>query len=319
MEAKKLTTVKRFIIVVVAAVMMTAFLNVSAKAEQLVDIEEGTYYIKAANGNANGQVLYWNEKASDQNISMMFESCGGKNADYEIWYITKNRNFDDYYGIYLAKDYTGDKDRSKRIEIDNLTGRDQPSLTSTTGPHVFCGAFGNQDDAFKFYCQNSTPSYTSLIIESRDDKYRFFRHKDVKLFKSDIIYVKANTKHDTSDKLWELVPVNFVRGMSKAAPTVTTQKAGTASINWDKLRKKVKGTKAWKNAKYIEIQYSTDKDFLKNVKTKKIKKGSVNKAKAKSKLSKLKRKKTYYVRARLIDKKGVGSNWSKSVKIKAKK
>ena len=319
MEAKKLTTVKRFIIVVVAAVMMTAFLNVSAKAEQLVDIEEGTYYIKAANGNANGQVLYWNEKASNQNISMMFESCGGKNADYEIWYITKNRNFDDYYGIYLAKDYTGDRDRSKRIEIDNLTGRDQPSLTSTTGPHVFCGAFGNQDDAFKFYCQNSTPSYTSLIIESRDDKYRFFRHKDVKLFKSDIIYVKANTKHDTSDKLWELVPVNFVRGMSKAAPTVTTQKAGTASINWDKLRKKVKGTKAWKNAKYIEIQYSTDKDFLKNVKTKKIKKGSVNKAKAKSKLSKLKRKKTYYVRARLIDKKGVGSNWSKSVKIKSKK
>ena len=107
--------------------------------------------------------------------------------------------------------------------------------------------------------------------------------------------------------------------MSKAAPSVTANKGGKATINWDKLREKIKSTKAWKNAKYIEIQYSTDKDFMKNVKSKQIKKGTVNKAKAKSKLSKLKRKKTYYVRARLIDKKGVGSNWSKSVKIKTKK
>ena len=59
-------------------------------------------------------------------------------------------------------------------------------------------------------------------------------------------------------------------------------------------------------------------DFSKNVKTKKIKKGTVNKAKAKSTLSKLKRKKTYYIRARLIDKNGVATNWSKAVKIKTK-
>ena len=82
--------------------MVMALAGVSALAEQQVDIKEGTYYIKAVNGNAKGQVLYWNEGIDDQNISMMFESCGGSNADYEIWYITKNRNFDDYYGIYLA-------------------------------------------------------------------------------------------------------------------------------------------------------------------------------------------------------------------------
>ena len=288
-------------------------------AEELVDIQEGTYYIKAVNGNAKGQVLYWNEKESDQNICMMFESCGGSNADNEVWYITKNRNFDDYYGIYLARSYTGDKDYSKRIEIDNLTGRDQPYLNSTTGPHVFCGAFGNQDDAFRFYCQDSTGSYTNIIIESHDDQYRFFRHKEVKVFHADLIYVKANTKHDTSDKLWEFIPVNYIRNMSKVAPSVKAKKNGKVLIKWNKLRKKIKENEFWKSARYVEIQYSTDREFLKNCKTKTIKKGTVNKAKAKSTLSKLKRKKTYYVRARLIDKEGVSSNWSKTVKIKTKK
>ena len=170
MDTKKSGITKRFLFAILFAVIATAFTGISAMAEQQVSIQEGTYYIKAINGNANGQVLYWSEKASDQNTSMMFESCGGKNADYEVWYITKNRNFDDYYGIYLAKDYYGDKDYCKRIEIDNLTGRDQPYLTSSTGPHVFCGAFGNQDDAFQFFCQSGTSSYTNLIIESHDDK-----------------------------------------------------------------------------------------------------------------------------------------------------
>ena len=316
---------KHFIIIALFAVMMTVLTGVSAWAEQLVDIPEGTYYIKAINGNASGKVLYWDENVSDQNISMMFESSGGSHADNEIWYITKNRNFDDYYGIYLAKNYYGNKDRCDRIEIDNLTGSDMsyPSvfgyLTSTSGPHVFCGAFGNQDDAFLFYCQDQTASLTNLIIESRDDKYRFFRHKDVKVFHHDLIYVKANTKHDTSDKLWELIPVNFVRRMSSAAPSVKAEKKGKVKISWKKFRNKIKSSEAWKKAKYIKIQYSTDKKFLKNVKTKTIRKGTVNKAKAKSKLAKLKRKKTYYIRIKLVDKKGVSSNWSKTIKVKTKK
>ena len=319
MNTEKSGTTKRFFIAMLIAAIMTVLTGAPAMAEKLVDIQEGTYYIKAVNGNAKGKVLYWDEKASDQNTCMMFESSGGSHADYEIWYITKNRNFDDYYGIYLYKDYTGNKDRSKRIEIDNLTGRDQPYLMSTTGPHVFCGSFGNQDDAFRFYCQDSTSSYTNLIIESRENQYRFFRHKDVKLFHADLIYVKANTKHDTSDKLWELIPVNYERKLGNTALSVTAQKNGKVTVKWDNFRKKIKSSKVWKNAKYIEIQYSTDKDFLKDVKTKKIKKGTVNKTKAKSKLSKLKRKKTYYVRVRLLDSKGVGSNWSKTVKVKAKK
>ena len=113
--------------------------------------------------------------------------------------------------------------------------------------------------------------------------------------------------------------MNYEKKMSKAALSATAQKNGKVTVRWDKFRNKIKNSKVWKNAKYIEIQCSTDQEFAENVKTKKIKKGSVNKAKAKSALSKLKRKKTYYIRARLIDAKGVCSNWSKAVKVKTKK
>ena len=318
MSREKSGLIRRLFIMVLVTVIMAALTGVSAMAEQQVSIEEGTYYIKALNGNAKGQVLYWDEKAADQNTCMMFEPCGGAHADNEVWFITKNRSSDDYYGIYLARSYYGNKDKCKRIEIDNLTGRDQPALMSTTGPHVFCGSFSNQDDAFRFFCQSGTNPYTNLIIESRDDKYRFFRHKEVRLFHSDLVYVKANTKHDTSDKLWELVPVNYERNLSLAAPSVTAQKNGGLTVDWAAFRTKIKNSNAWKNAKYIEIQYSTDKEFQENVRTKKIVKGSVDKAKAKSTLSKLKRKKTYYVRARLIDAEGVCSNWSRTITIRTK-
>ena len=217
--------IKCLFMMIFVAVIMTAFTGVSAMAEQQVDIQEGTYYIKAANGNAKGQVLYWDEKAEDQNTCMMFEACGGAHADNEVWFSTKNRSSDDYDGIYLARSYYGNKDKCKRIEIDNLTGRDQPALMSTTGPHVFCGSFSNQDDAFRFFCQS----------------------------RADLIYVKANTKHDTSDKLWELVPVNYEMNLNRTAPSATVQTSGKVTVGWDQFRNKLMNSKVWKNAKYIEI------------------------------------------------------------------
>lgn len=308
----------RIFCMALTVVLLTSLTGVSAMASQRVNIVEGTYYLKAVNGNAKGQVLYWNDKASDQNISMMFESCGGSHADNEIWFITKNRNFDDYCGIYLAKSYNGDKDRSKRIEIDNLTGRDRPYLASTKGPHVFCGSFGNQDDAFQFFCEKGDNYSTNLTIRSRDDNYTFNRHKEVRVFQHDLIYVNANKDKDTNNKLWELVPVNYIKNMKSAALTLTAQKNGKVTVNWDRLRSKIKSSEAWKNAKYIEIQYSTDKRFVDCVKSIMIKKGTVDKAKARTTLSKLDVKKTYFVRARLVDGEGVCSNWSKTVKVKTK-
>ena len=302
--------------------LLTCFSCVSALAATRVNVEEGTYYIKAVNGNAKGQVLYWNEKASDQNTSMMFESCGGSHADYEVWYIRKNRNFDDYYGIYLYKTYYDynrhGQEYNNRIEIDNLTGRDQPYIGSTKGPHVFFGFFGNQDDAFEFVRESGNDDYKNLSIWSRSDHYRLNRHKEVKVFHSDLIYVNANKDNDTNNKLWELVPVNYERKLSKNSLSVSAQKNGKVTVDWKSFRDRIKNSKVWKNAKYIEIQYSTDKDFMKNTKTKTVEKGSVNKSKAKTALSKLDKNTTYYIRARLVDADGVASNWSKAVKITTK-
>ena len=95
----------RFLFAVIFAVVMTALTGFTALAGEKVNIKEGTYYIKAVNGNAKGKVLYWNKKAEDQNICMMFDSIGSKNEEQAVWFIRKNRNFDDYYGIYLYSDY----------------------------------------------------------------------------------------------------------------------------------------------------------------------------------------------------------------------
>ena len=321
MNKQQLRITKHFFFMILFAVVMTALTSLTAMAGEKVSIPEGTYYIKAVNGNAKGQVLYWNEKVSDQNICMMFEPCGGPNADNEVWFITKNRNFDDYYGIYLYRTYTGDKDRSNRIEIDNITIKQTTFMRIKTDPHVFCGPWGNQDDAFEFVRESGTNNYSNLSIWSREDQYRFNRHKEVKPFKADLIYINANKDNDTNNKLWELVPVNYVRNMSKTAPSVTARKNGKVTIKWKKFLKKIKKSSVWKKAKYIQVQYSTDKTFsTKSVtKTKTIKKKKINKAKVKSTLSKLKRRKKYYIRVRLIDSRGISSNWSKTVKVKTKK
>lgn len=298
--------------------IMAIFTSMPAMAGKRVDIKEGTYLIKAVNGHAKGQVLYWDEKASDQNKCMEFETQGGKHAENEIWYITKNRNFDEYYGIYLYKTYTGNKDKSKRIEIDNITSKKGTFVNVKTDPHVFCGPYSNQDDAFRFILESGSNPYSNLTIWSRDNQFKFNRHKEVKPFKADLIYINGNKDNDNNNKLWELVPINYERRLSKAAPSVSAKNKGKISVKWKNFIQKIRKSETWEKAKYIEVQYSTDKTFSKKsvTKTKKIKKGTINKAKAKSKLSKLKRKKDYYIRVRLIDSKGVFSNWSKTVKAK---
>ncbi len=90
-----------------------------------------------------------------------------------------------------------------------------------------------------------------------------------------------------------------------------TPKIKTAKVNknkvtltWKKIKKNKKGKKLLKKIKRIQIQYSTDKNFKKNVKTKILKKGRT------SVTLKLKKKKTYYIRIRYVGKDGY-SKWVK--------
>ena len=313
---------RRLLFLALSVLLLTCFSCVSALAGTTVSIEEGTYYIKAINGNAKGQVLYWDEGASDEEHNLMFESCGGSHADNEVWYIRKHRaaHLDGYYSIYLYRTYYDDNkygmpEYNNRIEASSYVRRGKYNIYESD-PSVFCGTWSNQCDAFEFVREYGDDDYKNLSIYAEEEHYRLNRHREVKLFHHDLIYVNSNHDQDTKNKLWELVPVNYEKRMSRTSLSVNAQKNGNVTVDWEKFRDRIKNSKVWKNAKYIEIQYGTDKEFIKNTKTKTVKKGTVDKSKAKTALSKLDKNTTYYVRARLVDGDGVASNWSKAIKIK---
>jgi len=109
--------------------------------------------------------------------------------------------------------------------------------------------------------------------------------------------------------------VGAVAKLKPSLPAVSIKKPAAAKkaavIKWKKLSKKNQ-----KKIASIQIQYSTDKNFRKGVKTATVKKTAVSK-----KITKLKSKKKYYVRIRAYkkDKKGVHvSKWSKVMAVKIK-
>ncbi len=100
-----------------------------------------------------------------------------------------------------------------------------------------------------------------------------------------------------------------------SAPVLKAGQNGKVTVSWSKFSAKTKKDRAiWKKVKKIEIQYSTDRSFRKNVKKKVLKKN-----KTKMVIKKLQKKKTYYFRIRYTDGKGGYSKWSSVKKIKTKK
>ena len=89
-------------------------------------------------------------------------------------------------------------------------------------------------------------------------------------------------------------------------------KKNKVTVSWKKIKKNKSGKKLLKKIKSIQVQYSTDKTFTKNVRTKKV-----GRKKTKAKL-KLRKNTTYYIRVRYAGKSGF-SKWSKVKKIKTKK
>lgn len=97
---------------------------------------------------------------------------------------------------------------------------------------------------------------------------------------------------------------------ASAPPSVKAKaKKNKVIVSWKKITDK----NLLKEIRSIEVQYSTDKKFKKNLKTKK----NISKSKTKITL-KLKKKKTYYIRVRYKGAEGY-SEWSKVKKVKTKK
>ena len=89
-------------------------------------------------------------------------------------------------------------------------------------------------------------------------------------------------------------------------------KKSKVTVSWKKIKKNKAGKKLLKQIHSIQIQYSTDKTFKKDVRTK-----TVGKKKTKVTL-KLQKKTTYYIRVRYKAADGF-SKWSKVKKVKTKK
>ena len=94
---------------------------------------------------------------------------------------------------------------------------------------------------------------------------------------------------------------------------LSSKSGGKVVINWKNLQKKIK--KTFPKAKWVEVQFSTNAKFKKS----KIKKIRIKDLKKKTVIRNLKKKRTYYFRARLSDGKKPITAWTDKVKVKTKK
>lgn len=175
---------------------------------------------------------------------------------------------------------------------------------------------------------NSITGVSSKYIKKRKDKAFTLKAKG----EGGITYTSSNKKVAVVDSTSGKVTI---KGYGRT--TITIQAAGNANyaaairkvtidVAPTTSLKKVQSKKSrtmvvtWtkdKNAGGYQVQYSTDKKFKKNVKTKKVRKSAAGLI-----VKKLTGKKTYYVRIRAFKKVGkttVCSNWSKVKKVKVKK
>lgn len=397
MKTRRLETVRRFFFAALFAVIMTGLMRMPTMASQEVTIPEGVYRIKAANGNSNGQYLYYSEN-SDRDKRLQFESIikyydNSSLRDHEmeqLWMIQRSSSNSNSYYIWTYWGYY-----ENYAAIKNLIKVRKPNGDTS----VYCetGADNGPDyySLFKFYRESGSDNYNNLTIRPAGfENYRLNRHKLVRVLSSDLIYLNANKDNNTTNKLWKLEPIKLevrywdnhdkwchgdsivldgrwnittyipplgeneeffgwyfynnskilyqpgqemsasrdvggidlyadIRTVTTAdtkveTPSLSAKKKRKITIDWTRFLSKMKKKSFWKKAKYIEIQYSTDKKFRKVDGIKKVLKETVRKKNAKTTLSNLKKKTTYYVRVRLWDGEIEFSKWSKTAKIKTK-
>ena len=108
----------------------------------------------------------------------------------------------------------------------------------------------------------------------------------------------------------EQITINKKPTLKKPKP-----KKNKATITWNKLKRKTKAQKKiWKQIKQIEVEWSTDPSFPKEITSKK----TLGKRKTKTNITGLQRKTIYFVRVRYSDGNGGYSRWSKVKRFKTK-
>ena len=129
--------------------------------------------------------------------------------------------------------------------------------------------------------------------------------------------VRSVTMSPTQEKASVILYCDMLEGTAQSKkPKIQRLKAtkNKITVKWKHFKHTSKKTKPiWKKIKSVQIQCATDKAFRNIVKT-----ATVKKSKTSAKINGLKKKTTYYVRARYFD--GTCySKWSKVKKVKTKK
>lgn len=264
-------------------------------------IDEGYYKIVAANGRGEGQELYWDQNASWKDLKWKKEG--------DIWIIGWNRPIESA----AHKGYILNIEKLRGGVAVKCTHRDDieiSTLNPNRGLYLNVGIF--KEEGSKDYSKVTIRFATKWDSKHNRPYYALKMHR---VLSAGNDYVQVQKFTGTSSALWSLVPVNYNKSFGKISLAASAKKSGEITVDWDKFRDKVKDLKVWKEAKYVEVQCSTDKYFEKNVRTKKVERGKVTKKNAKMALKNLKKNTKYYIRARLWDAKGVYSNWSKVIAV----
>ncbi|MGN1420666.1 MAG: fibronectin type III domain-containing protein [Eubacterium sp.] len=243
-------------------------------------------------------VAYYNQYA--QSVGIGFFTAGGVTTMYVVFsYAPATAGYQNFVDANVrASVYT---------QINNITLRYQDDI-DTKYPCYVCSTIA--------YFTNGCA--TSFVKISNDQVTYRSSNSSVAKYKSGKVYPKKNGKYTMTVTLNSNPAVSnsyayTVSGLSKPKVTVKSLKSS----------KKKSATVKWLNnisdASGYEIQYSTSKKFTKKTtKTVTVK----GRSKTSKTLTKLKSKKTYYVRVRAYVNQGNGEkiygSWSKTKSVKIK-
>jgi hypothetical protein len=260
----------------------------AVKLNKIGNPKEGYYYIYCGFGTG-GDKLYYDSSASKKYIKW------GKNGT--VWYLRKDKDTG-AYKIELAEDsnyFMHLRDGSSEII-------DLPPDNRNYRYLWYFHDYGNNNYVIESGKNGSK-------AQRADSEYEMLIDRDDRPVVNDTVKLRANSSYYTAvQNRWKfhLEPTTYDKALEDLKAKILKIKVNRQDLIAYIKVQKLSG-QLWTKVKNVEIQYSTDKAFKNDVKTKVVSKDS-----EKIVIKNLKRDTTYYIRARLTTAKGVTSRWSKT-------
>jgi hypothetical protein len=266
---------------------------------------EGLYYLR---NYKTKEYMYF-----DPDASWKWVKCGTeKQAD--VWYIAKDKDTGSYK-ISLAQDGSYYLHFEEEGDVGS-TLFVQP--TKKTGDHLWnfmADPIGAEPNSYTKDLATVYIAKANGVNSKTDINDSLLLYYYTPALSNDYVQLDKHKQHEDIDleEVWILEWTTSTNAIKSINPTLSSVKAdrhGHITVN----KEKIKNGDLWKRIKKVEIQYSTDKNFKKNVKKKVIDKNS-----KKITDKHIKKGKYYYVRIRYTDGKNLKTKWSNKKKFKIKK